>query len=231
LDMTLGATLEFVSISMSGNITDWLKVVVGLCIGIGVMGGWSFSNNELEFITKLELGVGMFGKVIVDLGYIFGLLYKKIHSDFCLMISIIQKEKMMEYLRSLLLKYFKKILFTCIVLTCLLYFYCLPLSCNEFFEIIRGSLLYIGFSIIMYFSVVLNCFTGAYEFFKKASFIKYSIFIMLGSFFVFMFIIGFVSTIMTRNFKVYSFTIPALIGAYIGGKSVDYIDKKMKNNQ
>lgn len=71
LNMALGATLEFVSISMSGNLTDWLNVVVGLCIGIGAMGGWSFSNNEFEFMTKLELGVRILGKVIVNLGYTF----------------------------------------------------------------------------------------------------------------------------------------------------------------
>lgn len=136
---------------------------------------------------------------------------------------------MMEYLRIFLLKNFRTIFIICVGLTCLLYIYCSPLSGDELLEILKGSLLYIGFSIFMYLSVLLNCFTGAYEFFNKVPYVKYSVFIMLGSIFAFLFVFGFVSTILTRNFEIYSFTMPALIGAYIGGKSVDCIDKRTQD--
>lgn len=136
---------------------------------------------------------------------------------------------MMENIRKQFLKNAKMLMLICITLTCLLYMYCSPINNNEIFSILRGSLIYIGFSIFMYFSVCINCFTGAYEFFK-VPYIKYSVFIMLGSIFAFVVIFGFISTIMTRRLDVFSFSIPALIGAYIGCKSVDYIDKRSQDN-
>ena len=132
----------------------------------------------------------------------------------------------MEYIRCLFLEKFKKLLYICVGLTCLFYIYCFPVSIDEILSIIKGGLMYIGFALFMYFSVCVNCFTGAYEILNKVPSIRYSVFIMLGSIFIALLILGFIGTIITRNFEIFPFTIPALIGAYIGCKSVDYINKK-----
>lgn len=136
----------------------------------------------------------------------------------------------MEKLRRLFLKNFRKLLFVCIFLTCLLYINCLPISSNEIIETLENSFCYIGFSFLTYFYAYINCFTGAYEVFGKMPFIRYHIFMILGAVFVIVFISGFYIAIKTRKIEVFSFTIPTLLGAYIGGKTVDYINKKMEDN-
>lgn len=136
----------------------------------------------------------------------------------------------MEYIRYWFLRNFKKLLYICVSLTCLFFIYCWPISIDEIVDVLKGSLTYIGFSLFMYFSVRLNCFTGAYDYFSKASYIKYSVFIMLGSLFIALLVFGFICSLITKKIEIFSMTIPALIGAYIGCKSVDYVNKKKENH-
>lgn len=133
----------------------------------------------------------------------------------------------MEIIRFWFIKHFKMILCICILLHVLLCIYCWPLNMSDFIDTLRASLMYLGFSLFLYVGVMLNCFTGAYEVFKKIPLIEYHTFIMLGSVFLLLSIGGLIGTLITHKIDSFSLTIAALIGTYIGSKTVDYIKNKM----
>lgn len=121
---------------------------------------------------------------------------------------------------------FKKTLLYALLITVVSIIYCLPMTIDEVFDLMKLIIVLSCFSYLLRIMAKLNNFTGATELLHKYFPIKYS-FYLLPIFFCIISILGIVLCIFQRKPELVMFLIPSVVGLYNANKATLIIQKEI----